>query len=225
MPVVLVLTQEPSIDQLCWQALSRVGHEVISVKTVAEAIHASLAVKVSAAIIDATAGAEDIEAVSAWLTGNLKEEAGLVFIISPRTRPATLPIDPERDQIVVEPCSAEAVREAVERAMSGAGQPPPEKQIFGSIELSRPDQTVRNQAGTVTLTHREFQIIEYLAAHRGRFVPAAELAEKIWRRPRGGEYSSIVSTSMKNLRDKLQPLTNGKALIETFPRRGYLLHN
>ena len=34
MPVVLVLTQEPSIDQLCWQALSRVGHEVIAVKTV-----------------------------------------------------------------------------------------------------------------------------------------------------------------------------------------------
>jgi DNA-binding winged helix-turn-helix (wHTH) protein len=56
-------------------------------------------------------------------------------------------------------------------------------------------------------------------------VPAAELAEKIWRRPRNGEYSSIVSTSMKNLRDKLQPLTHGKALIETFPRRGYVLHN
>lgn len=198
---------------------------MISVKTVAEAIHASLAVKVSTAVIDATTGVEDLEAVSAWLASNLKDEASLVFVISPKTRPAGLPIDPERDQVVVKPCSADQVREAVERAMTGSGQQPPEKQIFGNIELSRPDQTVRNQAGTVTLTHREFQIIEYLATHRGRFIPASELAEKIWRRPPSAEYSSVVSTSMKHLRDKLQPLTNGKALIETFPRRGYVLHN
>jgi DNA-binding response OmpR family regulator len=31
---------------------------------------------------------------------------------------------------------------------------------------------VRNKVGAVTLTHREFQIIEYLAQNRGRFVPA-----------------------------------------------------
>ena len=92
-------------------------------KTVAEAIHASLAVKVSAAVIDATSDSDDLDAVSAWLTRDLKEGTGLVFIISPKTRPASLPIDPEHDQLVLKPCSAEAVREAVDRALSGAGQP------------------------------------------------------------------------------------------------------
>lgn len=223
MSVVLVLTTESSIAQICWQALSRVGHEVVSVRSAADAARAAMAIEVSAVVIDAAVGADDMEAASAWFKSNPGGGVGMVFLASVRTRPGTLPIDPENDQLVVKPCSPDRLRQAL--GLATTHEPPPDRLLVGGIELSRADQSVRNGAGTAMLTPREFQIIEYLAAHCGRFVPAAELAEKIWRRPRSGEYSSIVSTSMKNLRDKLQPLTNGKALIETFPRRGYLLHN
>ncbi len=224
MSVVLVFTSEPSIDQLCWQALSRVGHEVVSAKTVPEAIRASLAVRVSAVIIDAYVGDDDLETAAAWFRNNHGDQAGMIFLISAKARPGSLPVDPESDQIVVKPCSPDRIREAVERCAAARRQAPPDRLLTGGLELSRSDHTVRNKFGAVILTRREFQLIEYLAANRGRFVPSTELAEKIWCKPPGGEYSSIVSTSVKNLRAKIQPLCNSEELIQTFPRRGYLLN-
>ena len=221
MALVLVLTNESSIEQLCWQALSRVGHEVVSAKTLTDAIRASLAVRVGAVIIDSS-GVDDLEAASSWFRSSLGDGARIVFLASPKTRPASLPLDPENDQVVIKPCSADRVREAVESTLFGNGSPS-EKVFAGGLELSRSSHTVRNEAGSVKLTQREFQIIEYLVANHDRFVPTAELAENIWHRPPNSKYSSIVSSSMKNLRAKIQQLASGKELIQTFPRRGYLL--
>lgn len=221
MPAVMIVTSDPSAAQLVRHALGRRGYEVVSADSADAAIRATLTVSLSAALLDSTIGAEELNSLSEWIRTRNDGTVGLVFLTSVRTRPASLPVDPERDQLVVRPFSPEQVQSAVERVVTGAGQSGSEIISVGSLELDRRDFKVESLGRSVTLTRREFQLLEYLAINEGRCVPAAELADKIWNR--GGEGTNLVRSTMLNLRSKLSDVSNGIDLIRTHPRRGYVL--
>ena len=221
MPAVMVVTREPSAQQLVTRALDKSGYEVVSAETADEAIRATLTVSLSAVVLDGAIGSDELDSLAEWIRTRNGDSVGLVFLMSARTRPATLPIDPERDQLVVKPFSSEQLRSAVELAVKGSDQPGADSLAVGRFELDRRDHQIKNSDEAVTLTRREFQLLEYLALNVGRCVPVEELAQKIWNR--GSDSNGLVRSTMLNLRSKLGGLTNGIDLIRTYPRRGYVL--
>lgn len=223
MPAVLVVTREPSAQQVVEGTLQKAGYEVASASNAEAAIRATLTVTVSAVVLDSAVGSEEMEALSDWVRSRSEGGVGLVFLMSARTRPATLPIEPEQDQLVVKPFSPEQIRRAVEQAVTSGSQPRADKLFMDGLELDRKSQHLRGKGGEVLLTPREFQLIEYLALNEGRFIPAEELAEKVWHRTDGSKSAGLVRATMQNLRSKVSALTDGEELIQTFPRRGYLL--
>jgi DNA-binding response OmpR family regulator len=72
----------------------------------------------------------------------------------------------------------------------------------GDVEMNRVERTVKRNGETVTLTNKEFALLEYLMLHRGRPVSRATLLESVWNMsPDAG--TNVVDVYVNYLRRKL----------------------
>ncbi|MBK9031612.1 MAG: response regulator transcription factor [Myxococcales bacterium] len=99
---------------------------------------------------------------------------------------------------------------------------------FGSDELVKLDDLVIDLAGhearlagrRLALTHQEFELLAFLAQHRGRAFTRDQLLERVW----GYAYTGgtrTVDIHVRRVRAKLGPVAGG--LIETVRNLGYKL--
>jgi DNA-binding response OmpR family regulator len=97
---------------------------------------------------------------------------------------------------------------------------------FGSDEVLKLDELVIDIAGhearlggrRLQLTHQEFELLRFLAQHRGRAFTRDQLLERVWGyRYEGG--TRTVDIHVRRVRAKLGPVAGG--LIETVRNHGY----
>ncbi|HVV86691.1 MAG TPA: response regulator transcription factor [Kofleriaceae bacterium] len=97
---------------------------------------------------------------------------------------------------------------------------------FGSDEVLKLDELVIDIAGhearlggrRIQLTHQEFELLRFLAQHRGRAFTRDQLLERVWGyRYAGG--TRTVDIHVRRVRAKLGPVAGG--LIETVRNHGY----
>ena len=101
---------------------------------------------------------------------------------------------------------------------------------FGSDERIKLDDLVIDIAGhearlggrRLQLTHQEFELLRFLAQHRGRAFTRDQLLERVWGyRYAGG--TRTVDIHVRRVRAKLGPVTGG--MIETVRNHGYKLRS
>ena len=91
----------------------------------------------------------------------------------------------------------------------------------GDLELSRLDHSVRQSGKTVTLTNKEFALLEHLMLNRGRCTPRSELLQTVWN-AESNLTTNIVDVYVNYLRRKLEDVpSNG--LIRTVRGQGYMI--
>ena len=97
---------------------------------------------------------------------------------------------------------------------------PTERQAqYGSISVDSDRHTVSIDGDSITLTAKEFLLLEYLISHRGRVLSRDVLLTDVWGyRYTGG--TRTVDVHVRRLREKLPPL--GRALV-TVKQFGYKL--
>jgi DNA-binding response OmpR family regulator len=91
--------------------------------------------------------------------------------------------------------------------------------VYGSIVVDTERHTVQARGQDVTLTAKEFLLLEYLLRHRGRVLSRDVLLSDVW----GYKYTGgtrTVDVHVRRLREKLPPL--GDALV-TVKQFGYKL--
>lgn len=88
--------------------------------------------------------------------------------------------------------------------------------IVGDIILNVSAQSVLRDKHPITLTPKEFGLLEYLLRNRGSVVSKSELIEHVWDSS-ADPFSSSVDTHMTNLRQKL----GTPDIIKTIHSRGY----
>jgi DNA-binding response OmpR family regulator len=99
---------------------------------------------------------------------------------------------------------------------------------FGSDEVLKIEDLVIDVAGyearlggrRLELTHQEFELLRFLAQHRGRAFTRDQLLERVWGYGYAGG-TRTVDIHVRRLRAKLGPVTGG--LIETVRHLGYKL--
>ncbi|MEZ4712795.1 MAG: helix-turn-helix domain-containing protein [Caldilineaceae bacterium] len=74
----------------------------------------------------------------------------------------------------------------------------------------------------VHLTHREFQLLYLLDAHKGQVLEAGQLIEKIWGYTGQGDKNALRNL-VRKLRAKLDEHADEESFIETIPNMGYRL--
>ncbi|MFD9906203.1 response regulator transcription factor [Streptomyces sp. NPDC059063] len=103
------------------------------------------------------------------------------------------------------------------RALARRPQPAlPPVLVHGDLRLD-PAQRLATRAGhRLTLTPKEFAVLEYLLAAQGRVVSAEELLERVW-----DEAADPFTTTVKATINRLRPKLGDPPVVETVPRGGY----
>lgn len=93
----------------------------------------------------------------------------------------------------------------------------------GAIRLDPASRRVQNGDREISLTGKEFAVLEYLLRSPGRVVTRSELIDHLWDANYDG-YSNVVASSVRHLRRKLT--AHGEAdPIRTHRGAGYLLES
>ena len=223
MSCVLLITRDRSTEVLAERALAAGGHDVIAAASTDAALRTLLNVRIDAAVLDSTVGEEAMSEFRSWLRTS-EVNCPVVFLASPGARwLGSLPMEPERDEIVVKPCDGKEIRRAVEKTLNSSHAAGPATMMIGDITLDSSSHELRGDGVSVQLTPTEFRLIHFLSQRRGTIVSSEELLEKVWEFFPGTGSSELVRSHVRNLRSKLRTATGGAELVQTVPRRGYRL--
>jgi two-component system copper resistance phosphate regulon response regulator CusR len=97
----------------------------------------------------------------------------------------------------------------------------PERIEVRHVAIDVPARRVWSHGAEVTLTSREYALLEYLARRVGEVVGRADIAEHVWDEHYDA-FSNIVDVYIQRLRRKLDP-PDGPSLIRTRRGQGYQL--
>jgi DNA-binding response OmpR family regulator len=113
-----------------------------------------------------------------------------------------------------------ALLRRAERAQAAAAPgKPPKPLAYGPIALDTDRHLVSSGGQDVTLTAKEFLLLEYLLRHRGRVLSRDVLLTDVWGyRYTGG--TRTVDVHVRRLREKLPALVDGLVTVKQF---GYKL--
>ncbi len=93
----------------------------------------------------------------------------------------------------------------------------------GTLCLNTRTQTVRCEDTPITLTRKEFMLLEYLLRHRGSVLSRSMLIEHVWD-INADPFSNTLESHISTLRRKLRTCGH-HSLIRTVSGRGYTIDN
>ena len=102
--------------------------------------------------------------------------------------------------------------------------PPPEVLRVGDLEIDASSMTVRVEGRTVLTTVREFRLLEYLAAHRGRVFTRDQLLDAVWKETAFVTPGSV-DVYVRRLREKIESDPRHPRYLKTLRGVGYRLES
>ena len=110
------------------------------------------------------------------------------------------------------------------RALLRRGQPDPARQFrLADLEMDSGKRVVVRSGQAIDLTAREFDLLEYLFANRGRVVSREMLARDIWKETgRHGSIDNVIDAQIARLRRKIDGSFEPK-LVHTVRGVGFVL--
>jgi two-component system, OmpR family, alkaline phosphatase synthesis response regulator PhoP len=108
------------------------------------------------------------------------------------------------------------------QSMENAGQIPAHIHRIGANVLDTIRTRVTRNGDKVNLTAKEFQLLRYLAEHRGKTITREDLLSQVWGQ-KVGTLTRTVDVHIASLRQKLEAIPRVPELILTIPGEGYQL--
>lgn len=118
------------------------------------------------------------------------------------------------------------IRAHLRRAKNRDNPPTPSKDIHrvGELEIDHTSYIVRKEGTPIDLTHREFELLVYLAKHVSQVLTREHLLQSVW----GYDYFGDVRTvdvTIRRLREKIEDDPSQPQYIITRRGIGYMMRN
>lgn len=137
------------------------------------------------------------------------------------------------DDYMTKPFSPREVVARVRAILRRSGQQPvvpevkeltsnPSKITFGEVEIFPENYEVFFKKQALELTPKEFELLVYLANHKGRVLTRDQLLNAVWNYEFVGD-TRIVDVHISHLREKIEPNTKKPIYIKTIRGLGYKL--
>ncbi len=123
------------------------------------------------------------------------------------------------DDYITKPFSIEEVIARIDSVLRRASHVET-KITCGIFSLNLVTHTIENQFKSIKLSEKEFELLSYMTTNKGLVISRETLHEKVW----GLNFSpstNFVEVTVKNLRKKIEELTNKKC-INTVYGEGYV---
>jgi two-component system OmpR family response regulator len=211
---ILVVEDEPRLQRNLAVALREAGYAVDTADDGESGFYKAASCDYDAVVLDIL-----LPRLDGWqvLERLRKQKQTPVLLLTARDAPAdrVRGLDTGADDYLVKPFDLPEllarVRALIRRA-AGAARPVIE---LGDVALDTRARSVSCAGRSVTLTAREYAILEYLALHRGEIVTRAELYEHLFDES-DDTLSNLLDVHVFSLRKKL-----GRGLITTRRGQGY----
>jgi DNA-binding response OmpR family regulator len=221
---VLVVEDDPDIAELVARYLERAGYAVERVSSGRDALDAVRAKAPDLIVLDVMLPHVDGLEVCRLLRANEHTASISIIMLTARAEESERIVGLEMgaDDYLAKPFSPNElvarVRALLRRAQrhdAPAGRP----LSLGTISVDADRHTVLLDGREITLTAKEFLLLEYLLQHRDRVLSRDVLLEQVWGyRYTGG--TRTVDVHVRRLREKLPPLTDALVTVKQF---GYKL--
>jgi len=221
---ILVVEDDPDIAELVVRYLDKAGFVSERVASGREALTAVAARPPDVLVLDLMLPHVDGLEVCRLIRGNQRTAALPIIMLTARAEESERIVGLEvgADDYLAKPFSPNElvarVRALLRRAQRAAG-PPAKTLAYGPIAVDTERHVVSSNGRDVTLTAKEFLLLEYLLQHRGRVLSRDLLLTDVWGyRYTGG--TRTVDVHVRRLREKLPILTEGLVTVKQF---GYKL--
>jgi DNA-binding response OmpR family regulator len=191
MPSVLLVEDDDVVRAAVTRALTDLGHDVLAVGTAIDALREIPSGRFDAVVLDL--GLPDLDGGDA-----LRMMRGVcdvpVVVATARDDEAEIVrlLNAGADDYLVKPFSSEhlaaRLSAVLRRARPGETREP--LRVGGlAVDVERRRATL--DGCQLSLTHKEFELLAYLAARPGQVVQRAELLENLWQLPRGQDDQTL----------------------------------
>ncbi len=131
-------------------------------------------------------------------------------------------LDAGADDYVTKPFSIEEISARIRALLRRGNKADPVVLSLADVTLDPSTKMVTRGSQTITLTAKEYMLLEYFMRHPNTILSKSQLLEHVWDYHYEG-ISNIVETYIKYLRKKLQTSPHDKELIYTIRGLGYTM--
>jgi DNA-binding response OmpR family regulator len=220
---ILIVEDDPDIAELMARYLDKAGFNTERTASGRDALHAVGARPPELIVLDLMLPHVDGLEVCRLLRANEKTAAIPIIMVTARADESERIVGLElgADDYFAKPISPNELMARVRALLRRAqrGTPPTKTLAYGPIALDTDRHLVSSGGRDVTLTAKEFLLLEYLLLHRGRVLSRDVLLTDVWgyRYPGG---TRTVDVHVRRLREKLPVLADGLVTVKQF---GYKL--
>jgi DNA-binding response OmpR family regulator len=222
---VLVVEDDPDIAQLVAHYLEKSGFSVERLANGRDALATIAAHPPDVLVLDLMLPEVDGLEICRLVRGNTATAATPIIMLTARAEESDRIVGLEigADDYLAKPFSPNElvarVRALVRRAQRSTPAESGRPVSYGSIAIDPERHTITNAGDPVTLTAKEFMLLEYLLQHRGRVLSRDVLLTDVWGyRYTGG--TRTVDVHVRRLREKLPLLSKALTTVKQF---GYKL--
>ena len=218
---ILVVEDERKVRRGLEQALQSAGYEVVTAATGNDGLARATSGAFDCLILDwMLPGLEGVDIVRELRAGG---RTAPVLLLTARDAidDRVLGLEAGADDSLVKPF---ALAELLARVMAllRRGQPDRETVLRAAgLEIDRVRRRVTRNGSEVALTQREFEVLEYLARHKGRTVTREMLGRDVWA-DANYALTNVVEVYVNLLRKKLDP-ADGPSVVTPVRGVGYCL--
>jgi len=146
-----------------------------------------------------------------------------ILILTARSQKADklLGLNLGADDYITKPFDLEEFLARVKAVLRRA-RPATDKLTMGAVIIDFASQTARRGKIDLHLTHREFELLQYLAERQGHVVQREELLRELWGYPQI-PFTRSVDNAIARLRKKIEPDVHHPRFIHTVHGDGYTL--
>lgn len=218
---LLVAEDDPRMARLLEQGLTEEGHRVTVARDGESALGFALAHTFDAIVLDVMLPRVDGLTVARRLRAALNQTPILMLTARDSERDLVTALDLGADDYLTKPFSFDVLLARL-RAVSRRGPiAKPVKLVFADLSLDADTRQVTRASRSISLTPREFALLELLLRNAGRVVSRDTIFNSIW-----GFESDVnentVEAFVRLLRQKIDPPGESK-LIHTARGIGYVL--
>jgi DNA-binding response OmpR family regulator len=130
-------------------------------------------------------------------------------------------LDHGADDYLTKPFEFRELLARLRALLRRSGELRPEKLAIADLVLDTGAQTAKRAGRQITLTAKEYALLEYLARNAGRVVRRAEIAEHVWDET-FDPFSNLIEVYINRLRRKIDA-NSAKPLVHTRRGVGYVL--
>ncbi|HEV2400052.1 MAG TPA: response regulator transcription factor [Candidatus Sulfotelmatobacter sp.] len=223
-PLIFVVEDEGDIARLISHNLRAAGFEVLSFMSSASVLSEAIREMPALFLLDVMLPGTDGFELCRQIRQNPALSATPIIFLTAKTSESdrVKGLELGGDDYITKPFSPRELVARIRTVLRGLGHAtmPTEVLRLGELEIDGSSMTVQVSGRNVLTTVREFRLLEYLAAHRGRVLTRDQLLDAVWKETPFVTPRSI-DVYIRRLREKIEADPRHPQYLKTLRGIGY----